>query len=129
MIEKEEIFEIKPNACNPITGELAYVRQFTKEWLPICDYSKNSGVSVTVPGQTEPIAVTVKKCLRGDLTAIKSGFSDNDYGDFGDDLEPGFDLADINEAMEIARDKDMANMSKVQPVVNEPEKKQSEDKE
>ena len=85
---------------NIFTGEVAEKYMANSVWRPVADFTHITEPSLTIPGQTEPIEVTVKKCLRGEL--LNSQYpTEKDYEteeDVAD--EPGYDLADAGEQLQ-----------------------------
>lgn len=98
---------------NIYTGEVAEKHMANSVWRPVADYTTITEESKTVPGMTEPIEVTVKKCLRGEL--LNSQYpTDEDYSEEDDPTEePGYDLADAGEQMQSVAEQ----LASVQPVV------------
>lgn len=89
------------------------VKFYTRYDRPACDCeSYEPGTSLTVPDQVEPVAVTVRRCLRGEiLQNVKDVYYENDgdtsvddaFDRFDPTTSPGFDLADIPSLVESAQ--------------------------
>ncbi len=85
------------------TGEIVDVEYASRRYIPCSDYSVNTEPSMTVPDQVEPIEVTVRRCMRGELVNLGNKTPQYEFDDTVsfddvsfDDLEsPGADLADI----------------------------------
>lgn len=94
-----------------ITGEIVKADYATNRLIPLPDYSVNNDPSETVPDQVEPIEVTVRRCMRGELLSMGNKTPQYEFSEkttidqaFGvEDTEvPGFDLADIPSLVERA---------------------------
>lgn len=102
------------------------VKFYTHYDRPACDCeSYKPGTSLTVPDQVEPVAVTVRRCLRGEiLQNVKDVYYENDDKTSIDEAlekadptaSPGFDLADVPSLVASAQ----ADMTASQEAVAEP---------
>lgn len=82
---------------------------FTHYDRPVCDCEHyEEGTSLTVPDQVEPVQVTVRRCMRGELIQdVKDVYYENDnvkdideaLNNVDETLSPGFDLADVPDLM------------------------------
>lgn len=103
------------------------VKFYTHYDCPVCDCeSYEPGTSLTVPDQVEPVSVTVRRCLRGEiLQNVKDVYYENDGNTSIDEAfdrldpttSPGFDLADVPSLVESAQ---QADMTASQEAVAEP---------
>lgn len=105
------------------------VKFYTHYDRPECDCEYyEEGTSLTVPDQVEPIAVTVARCMRGEVLAMSEAKPtyyqydgnvdvDQAFAEFDETTSPGFDLADVPSLVESAQ---QADMTASQEAVAEP---------
>lgn len=100
------------------------VKFYTHYDRPECDCEYyEPGTSLTAPDQVEPIEVTVRRCMRGEMLNLKETYYENEGAETEDEAfsrmdntdSPGFDLADVPSLLSGASAPDVAEGNVAEP--------------